>query len=309
MEIRQLKYFQTVGNLGSISAASNELNVTAPAIGMQIRALEDETGVKLFTRHARGLRLTQAGKLLMEHAAAILSGVDRAQYDLDRLNENTQGKVHIGVTPSICRVLVPRLLEQYHEIYPDVTLLFSIGFKDDLHKKWQQGETDFAFIEEEIDADAGESIPLYQDTFCLIGTKELMGDIPESVPVNLLAPLPIVLDGREDRKRACIKEAMTALNCTFENTIEIQSTDIRREYVTQGQRFCIAPKALYDDEIAAGKCVAHKIDLATLDRTISLAGPRVENMTGTEQMVRQLIIQIVDHAIQNNRFGWRMPKD
>ncbi|MBY6161138.1 LysR family transcriptional regulator [Mameliella alba] len=307
MEIKQLRYFRTVARLRSVTSAAAELGVTQPAVGMQIRRLEEDLGLTLFTRHSRGVRLTTAGKLLLEHSDKILRSVERATRELERFGDPASGTVHIGVTPSIARVLVPRLLEQCGDKHPSVSLLFSHGFTNELDRLWQQGAVDFAFVEEEIDDEQGESMPLYRETFQLIGATRLIETLPNPVPVETLASLPLVLDGRDNRLKSRVLVALNAQGLTFDDMIEIRSLEIRREYVSQQKRFCIAPTALFSNELDSGICSARDIELSSLTRVLQFAGPRVERLSEAESHVREMIVNIVDNAIAKELYGWSLP--
>lgn len=79
MNTRQMRYFLGVLDARSFTRASEVLNVAQPAIGMQIRKLEDELGVQLLVRHSRGVRPTDAGEFLARHSVVILAEVERVR--------------------------------------------------------------------------------------------------------------------------------------------------------------------------------------------------------------------------------------
>ena len=87
MDIRQLKYFLAVAKLESLTAASRALNVTQPAIGQQIRKLEDTLGVRLLARHSRGMRLTPVGKLLHRRAQEIVNIVEQTEREVSQRHQ------------------------------------------------------------------------------------------------------------------------------------------------------------------------------------------------------------------------------
>ncbi len=78
MSLDQLRYFVTVAEAGTTRAAAVALHISQPPLSRQIRALEEEIGVQLFHRNARGMRLLPPGEVLLRHARAILSAVDEA---------------------------------------------------------------------------------------------------------------------------------------------------------------------------------------------------------------------------------------
>jgi len=304
MDIRQLRYFVAVATHESLTAASEALNVTQPAIGQQIRKLEESVGLKLLNRHSRGMRLTPVGKVLLRHADDVLASIERIERELSRYRNSGEGTVRIGVTPSLSRVLVPRLMEAGFDRYPAITLLFNQGFPMDLERLWEAGECDLAFVQSDIETEETESLPLYNERLCLIGAPRLCGALPEVVPIQDIAALPIVLDVRSIWLRGALEREFKSMRTDWADLIESSSIDIRREYLVQGRRFCLAPVAQFAQEIDAGLADFRHIDYPQFDRTIHLAGPAVELMTEAERNVRGLIVEFVDAAIAAGRFGW-----
>jgi LysR family nitrogen assimilation transcriptional regulator len=305
MDIRQLKYFVAVARQESLTAASEALNVTQPAIGQQIRKLEQDVGLKLLNRHSRGMRLTPVGKVLLRHAEDVLNSMERIERELSRYRNSGEGTVRIGVTPSLSRVLVPRLMEVGFDRYPAITLLFNQGFPLDLERLWEAGECDLAFVQSDIETAETESLPLYNEKMCLIGAPALCADLPDLVSIQQIAELPIVMDTRSLWLREAMEREFRVLRTGWTDLIESSSIDIRREYLVQGRRFCLAPIAQFAAEAEAGLAEFRHIDYPDFDRTIHLAGPAVELMTETERNIRALIVEIVDAAIAEGSFGWQ----
>ena len=308
MDFRQLKYFHAVAKHESLTAASEALNVTQPAIGQQIRKLEAELGLKLLTRHSRGMRPTSVGKVLFQRAEDILGAVESTRRELSRHRNTSEGTVRIGVTPSLSRVLVPRLMELGFDRHPGITLLFNQGFPADLESMWEAGECDFAFFDRDVDTDEAESLPVYNECLCLIGPPDLCGPLPDPVPISEVAGLPVVLDVRAVWSREQLERGFKKTGSKWVDLIECSSIEIRREYLVRGRRFCVAPIAQFNDEIAAGLADHRGIDLSIFNRTVHLAGPRVENMTEAQRNIRTLIVEIADDLIKAANVAWQPPE-
>ena len=96
LDVRRLRVLREVAQTGSFSAAAESLAFTQPAVSRQIATLEAEAGTRLVERSARGVRLTQAGELLVGHADAILDRLTAAENQLEALNSLAGGRLHIG---------------------------------------------------------------------------------------------------------------------------------------------------------------------------------------------------------------------
>src|SRR6185312_15645453 len=122
MELRSLSYFVRIAELGSITRAASHLRVAQPALTRQVQRLEDELGVALFTRVNRGVRLTEAGQKLLESAIRILRDVERTGDEIRAHDAHPSGKIILGVTPTLCPVLVPELFSRMRVHYPMIEL-------------------------------------------------------------------------------------------------------------------------------------------------------------------------------------------
>jgi LysR family nitrogen assimilation transcriptional regulator len=122
MEFRSLRYFVQIAELGSITAAAQRLRVSQPSLTRHLHRLEEDLGVALFVRAHRGVELTAAGHSLLERGTRILSDVDRVSRELRLESDEPGGKVVLGITPTLCPVLLPQLVARVRRDYPKIEL-------------------------------------------------------------------------------------------------------------------------------------------------------------------------------------------
>src|SRR5438445_13881432 len=122
MELRSLAYFARIAELGSITRAAAHLRLAQPARTRHVQRLEEELGVALFTRANRGVRLTEAGQKLLENAERILRDVERTGDEIRAQDAHPSGRIILGITPTLCPVLVPELLGRMRRDYPAIDL-------------------------------------------------------------------------------------------------------------------------------------------------------------------------------------------
>jgi LysR family nitrogen assimilation transcriptional regulator len=122
MEFRSLRYFVQIAELGSITAAAQRLRVSQPSLTRHLHKLEEDLGVALFVRAHRGVELTAAGHSLLERGTRILGDVDRVGRELRLESDEPSGKVVLGITPTLCPVLVPQLIARIRRDYPRIEL-------------------------------------------------------------------------------------------------------------------------------------------------------------------------------------------
>lgn len=129
-----------------MSAAAEGLHVTTSAVSQQIAKLERETGQQLLAKNGRGVRLTDAGRLLADHAARILSQVELAQAELEAHRGQAVGELRLGAFPTAARGLLPAALVALRAEYPQLRALLRELEPDDSVRGVVRGDLDLAVV-------------------------------------------------------------------------------------------------------------------------------------------------------------------
>ena len=120
LDLRRLRVLREVGRHGSLSAAAAALAYTPSAVSQQLAALEQELGVRLVERGARGATLTEAGRVLVRYADEIFDRIYSAQEELQALAGLETGRLRLGAFSTACTILVPRAVVAFRERHPGV---------------------------------------------------------------------------------------------------------------------------------------------------------------------------------------------
>lgn len=120
MDLRHLRYFAAVAEEENVTRAAARLHVSQPSLSRQIRDLEDELDVALFTRGAKTMRLTDAGKIFLTEARAVLQRMAEAVKAVRSVANGQSGELHVGYAPSLSVELLPPALKCFQEAYPEV---------------------------------------------------------------------------------------------------------------------------------------------------------------------------------------------
>lgn len=151
MELRLLKYFWTVAQAGSITAAASELFITQPTLSRQIRELEKELGTPLFRRTKYGLKLTEEGLLLRSRAEEILSLTQQTEQEFaDRRRNAFSGCLRIGAVEAESSQFLGRVLEGFIHDYPQATFSITTGSGDIITDQLDKGLLDVGVLLEPI---------------------------------------------------------------------------------------------------------------------------------------------------------------
>jgi LysR family hydrogen peroxide-inducible transcriptional activator len=144
MEIHQLRYFVAVADEGSFSRAAAKVRVAQPSLSQQIRKLEAEIGQPLFDRLPRSVVLTEAGRCFIDYARQILTSIEDARRCVNELDGEISGTLAVGAIPTIAPYVLPQLVRNFHEHYPEVTLEIVEDVTDGITRRIEAGELDVA---------------------------------------------------------------------------------------------------------------------------------------------------------------------
>jgi LysR family hca operon transcriptional activator len=150
MELRHLRYFIAVAETGSLTvAAERRLFTSQPSLSRQIRDLEEEVGADLFSRSARGVELTAAGKAFLDHARLALSQVDAAGEAARRAAQPSKPVFALGFLTGQEMTWLPRAMQVLREELPKVDVTVSSHYSPDLADALARGKLDLAFLRAE----------------------------------------------------------------------------------------------------------------------------------------------------------------
>ncbi len=146
MEIRTLRYFLAVAREENMSRAAELLHVTQPTLSKAMKALEDELGKKLFTRHSFSIALTEEGVLLRNRAEDLVSMADKIEQEFFSLDDITGGDIYFGLAESYQIRYLAREIREFKKIYPDLRFHITSGDTEQVTEKLDKGLLDFAVI-------------------------------------------------------------------------------------------------------------------------------------------------------------------
>jgi DNA-binding transcriptional LysR family regulator len=142
LDVRRMRVLREVAARGSFSAAAEALSYTQSAVSQQIAALERETGTRLVDRGARGVRLTDAGRVLVDHADVILARLADAEAELEAMAGLRGGRLRVTSFPSAGSTIMPIAIARFRERHPGVDLSLQLAEPADGLDQLRTGECD-----------------------------------------------------------------------------------------------------------------------------------------------------------------------
>lgn len=186
MELRQLNYFVTVAEAGSITRAVETLHIAQPALSQSIKSLEEELGSALFYRSRRGVKLTENGELFLEHAKAILKQAVNAKEAIVNGAKHASGLVSVVMAPSIASVLATPLFMAMREKHSGVQLNLEEGLTFDMQRSFDSGSLDLA-VYFHIEVDNTDTKPLFEETMYLACGAKQGANLPAEIAMRHVA--------------------------------------------------------------------------------------------------------------------------
>ena len=291
MEIKQLRYFVRVAQLGSFSRASIDLDVAQPALSRQIRKLEAEFDAELFYRTGRGVSLTPQGETLLRHGEAILRQVGEAAAALEMGAAALRGTAAIGLPPTIGRTLSLQLALRVKAEHPALKLRIVEGFSGNVLEWLYAGKIDVGVLYAAPSQRAILAEPVVTEELVLVGPPgcappQLRND---QIRARDLGGLPMILPSPMHGLRQRIDALTNDLGLGLDVVLEVDSLFSMVETVRQGLGYTILSRASVRRDVEEGAVRTWPIIEPTPTRTLYVATASQRGQAASGDRVAQLI--------------------
>ncbi|GCE88715.1 LysR family transcriptional regulator [Komagataeibacter diospyri] len=176
MTLEQLRLFIAVAEREHVTAASRALNVTQSAVSAAIATLEERHGVKLFHRVGRSIRLTEAGRLFLPEARAVLARASAAEAVLEEFSGLKRGTLRVVASQTIAAYWLPVTLVAFRRKYPHVAVELAITNTEEAATRVRDGEVDLGIVEAIVDDPALAQWPIGTDRLTIIQASPCLPD-------------------------------------------------------------------------------------------------------------------------------------
>jgi len=188
----QLHYFKVLAKTNSFTHASNELNLSQPALSRSISRLEEEVGVPLFERKSRGVQLNQYGQIFLEHTNRALSELTEAKQKINDMVDPSHGTIHIAFVQTLSSSYVPDLISRFHEKYPGIQFQLSQNITRKILNEIHSAKINIGFCSPQEPYPQLSSIPIRKEELVLIVPKNHRLAGKESVQLHEVAEDPFI---------------------------------------------------------------------------------------------------------------------
>ena len=271
MEIKQLRYFKHVAEMGSFSRAATFLSVAQPALSRQIRKLEQELDVLLLYRHGRGVTPTEAGALLLERAKVILEQCAKTVAEINSIGDDVSGRVTLGLTPTVSHVLIRPLIAKLKEDFPLISLEVVEGFSGHVSEWLGAGRLDIGLLNNSPRLTHLAVEELLVEELFLIGPPDRKNSKIRTVPIKLVETTPLILPSHPHGLRVLVDQVSIRNGFSPVVAYEINALSAIKDLVADGAGWTMLPYAAVIDEVEGGRMTALRIKDHPFTQTIVLA--------------------------------------
>ena len=308
MDIRQLRYFVAIVELGSFTAASRRLNISQSALSLQIRQLEEQFGVVLLERHSRGVSMTPAGAIFLDQARLIQENFNRIDDLLRPFRQSGTVQISVGVTPTTGLLIAPDLIDAARTRSEFLQVSLRLGFSDQMLESMKVGDLDMAFCYNPALTTDVIATPLFREDFYAVGPPEsfvgVEGNANDEIDLREMPKIPLILASRSRRIRAFLDRLCDEYKVALNIAVEGESPDLKRELLLRNGCATIVSYPLYLQDIQSGAFCARRIVNPTISRD-SYFVCRASLPKPIADFARSVVVAATNAKIVSGELHWR----
>lgn len=298
MENFRLKVFRTVAEKHSFRHAADALYLTQPAVTLQVKALEDEVGVKLFDRSGKTITLTTAGTLLLKHAGQIADLVYAARQELAQLKGENGGELRVGASTTIAQYVLPKLFAEYVQQNARAQISISSGNNDKVVQHVLEGEAALGLIEGPARQPLLKTERFLADEIAVI-VHALHPWADKVVPLEQLAHSPLILREDGSGTRRVVETTMRDAGVRLKDlniSMQLDSTEAIKGSVEAGLGFGFVSRRAIYKELKLGMLKEVAVEGLRFRRDFSILYPRGPEPSGLAGSLLLFLRAVRDRA-------------
>ncbi len=245
------RIFYVVANHGNITKASEELNISQPAISKYIKNLEEQLGGQLFVRTKRGVILTEEGREFYNYIKQAIEYINNAENKFTDLIHLETGCIKIGVSTTLTREFLLPYLEKFHELYPKIDIQIMTYLTSDLFPKLKNGLVDLVILNLN-DTSYGNDIEIIKCKEihdCFVVNKKYQNLLNQNLSLNDLNDYPLVLQAHGSNTREFLDEFARSHGVILKPNIELASYSLVVDFSKIGLGIGYATKEYIQDSL------------------------------------------------------------
>lgn len=292
IDLKQLRYFIHVAELGSFTQAANYLDVAQPILSRQIRRLEITLGKSLLIRTGRGVSLNDSGKILLQYSRQIMALMEQVHDEL--IQGSVSGSISIGIPPTIARILSVPLTKLFRQTLPEARLIITEAMTSTIEDRIAEGRLNMGLLynssrSQDLDLEVLASENLY-----LIAPKSFQIKPTDTLSLEDIKDIPLILPSFPNTFRKLIELEMTKVSLKPNVILEMNSINTIIELIVEGLGCGILSKKILYTLRPEDRHKLQAICMPSLESRLYLATSNKRNITKTQSLTQKVILEIVD---------------
>jgi LysR family nitrogen assimilation transcriptional regulator len=294
MNLRRLKYFVKIVDIGSLTQAADVLHIAQPALSQQLATLEGEVRQQLLLRTKRGVTPTEAGKVLYRHAQLILRQCEQARVDMNAAERGLSGAASVGLAPGTAAAsLALPLLRTVRARHPGVLLYLNETYGSTLSELIMNGRMDLAVLYGGKTAVHGLSfLPLMKEQLFVVGPDSMPAP-PDQVPLRMLGDIDLYLARPYNVVRRMVDEAFTAAGMTPRVVAEIESASTLTAVIADGLGATILPASMAREVVASCNAWQCRIIDPVIEAPLALCQSDHLPLSEPAQAIKEILLELI----------------
>lgn len=306
MDLKQLRTFRAVAELGSLSKAADRLRTAQPALSRHIKLLEHELRVELFVRNGRGMLLTSAGRMLRDRTTGLVRQIEQVRDDLQSASGKPSGRVILGLVPTVSAVFSGRFARRVLTDFPDVSLRIVESYGGHLVEWLHRGEMDLAII-------YGPAVDLHLQVQS-IGREDIAAVGPpgsgltrkKHVDLKWLVKQNLIVPSISHGLRALLEKAAAREKLTLNPMIEADSYRAQISLIEEGLGYTLLPPSAIRAELATQRLEMAALVSPSISRELILASPTDHPASIATTTIAALILSEIEQLAKEGLWKIKM---
>lgn len=267
------RIFYVVANHGNITKASEELNISQPAISKSIKNLESQLGGELFVRTKRGVILTEEGKEFYNYIKKAIEYINNAENKFTDLINLETGCIRIGISITLTKEFLLPYLKKFHSLYPKIDIQIITSLTTDLMPKLKNGLIDIIILNvgNKNYGDDIKIIKCKKINDCFIINNKYKKLLEQDISLKDLNNYPLVLQARGSNTREFLDNVTREYGCILNPNIELASYSLVIEFAKIGLGIGYATKEYIESELKNKELFALNIKEKIPSRYVGIA--------------------------------------
>jgi len=257
IDIQELEAFWWIAQTGSFNRAAERLYLTQPSVTARIQALEKELGQQLFERKPRGVRLTDAGRVLLPHAEKVLQDIRKARQAVADLEAATGGTLSVGCALTTSTYTLPDILAKYKAAHPGVEVAVRTGRSQQIQQLVLDDTVHLGLVHSPLNSHHEiEAVPLYSEPILLVVHPGHPLASKSEVTPEQLANEPFITSDRSSGYWALVEQFWAAAGLVPHITMDLDSIEAAKRMVMCGLGLAMLPQGTVEGELRTRALVA-----------------------------------------------------